>query len=628
MSFPRLLRHGWLLLSALAGAISVPAANPIGLLPANPHYFTFRGQPTVIVTSGEHYGAVVNRAFDYVRYLDTLAEDGLNGTRVFLAYREQPGAFNIAANSLAPKQDRLVLPWARSTEPGYFDGGNRYDLTRWDEAYFGRLRDFVKHAGQRGIVVEANLFSCFYGDKSWETHPFHHRNNVNGVGQCAWDEALSLRDPKLVGFMDAYVRKLVAELRGFDNVTFEICNEPYIGGVDMKWHDHIADVLAAALRPGPGEAAANLSATHPTTHLVSWNVANGTAVVTNPHPALALFNFHYATPPDAVKQNRGLNRPIGDNETGFRGTNDAPYRMEAWDFLFAGGALFNHLDYSFVAGHERGDFAYPKDQPGGGSPKLRVQLGFLAGFLRTFDLGKTRPDTTFLRGGVPDGVSAEALVEAGRRWAVYLRPASLSAQFSVRWTGTLTPTESGEYTLHTVSNDGVRLWVDGRQLIDNWSDHAEQEDSATVRLVAGQPVPVRLEYFYGGGQGVTRLSWTRPDGTKEIVPASRLTRAGGQPGLRGEYFSGTQLQLGPRVLERVDATINFPWGADGFLGRQARNPATQLTVELPAGRYVAEWFDPVAPKSLGREEFNHPGGTRPVPVRQVGEETVLRLERQ
>jgi len=43
---------------------------------------------------------------------------------------------------------------------------------------------------------------------------------------------------------------------------------------------------------------------------------------------------------------------------------------------------------------------------------------------------------------------------------------------------------------------------------------------------------------------------------------------------------------------------------------------------------VAEWFDPVAPKSLGREEFNHPGGTRPVPVRQVGEETVLRLERQ
>jgi hypothetical protein len=226
MSFPRLLRHGWPLFLALAGAISVPAASPIGLLPANPRYFTFRGQPTVIVTSGEHYGAVVNRGFDYVRYLDTLAEDGLNGTRVFLAYREQPTAFNIARNSLAPTQESLVLPWARSSEPGYFDGGNRFDLTRWDDAYFSRLRDFVKHAGQRGMIVEANLFSCFYDEQSWATHPFRHGNNVNGLGKLAWHEVLSLRDPQLGGFMDAYVRKVAAELRGFDNVTFEICNEP------------------------------------------------------------------------------------------------------------------------------------------------------------------------------------------------------------------------------------------------------------------------------------------------------------------------------------------------------------------------------------------------------------------
>ncbi len=257
-------------------------AAPIGLLPANPRYFLFRGQPKVIVTSGEHYGAVVNRAFNYTRYLDALAEDGLNGTRIFTAYREQPGAFNIAGNSLAPRQEDLVLPWARSNEAGYFDGGNKFDLSRWDEAYFRRLRDFVREAGQRGIVVEANLFSCFYSDKSWETHPFHHRNNVNGLGQCAWDEALSLRDAKRTAVMAAYVRKLAAELREFDNVTFEICNEPYIGGVDMKWHDHVADVLAGALKPGPGERAANLSSTHPTTHLISWNVANGTARVTNP----------------------------------------------------------------------------------------------------------------------------------------------------------------------------------------------------------------------------------------------------------------------------------------------------------------------------------------------------------
>ena len=627
----RLARHGRRLVTTLlAGAVSSIAllAAPIGLLPENPRYFTFRGKPTVIITSGEHYGALVNRRFDFARYLDALAEDGLNGTRIFLAYREQPGAFNIARNTLAPEQADLVMPWARSDQPGYFDGGNRFDLSRWDEAYFARLHRLMKHAGERGIVVEANLFSCFYSPKSWETHPFHQRNNVNGVGDCAWDEALSLRDPKLVAVMDTYVRKLAAELRRYDHVTFEICNEPYIGGVDMKWHDHIADVLAEALRPGAGETAANLSPSHPTTHLISWNVANGAARVTNPHPALGLFNFHYATPPEAVKQNRHLNLPIGDNETGFRGTDDAPYRMEAWDFLFAGGALYNNLDYSFVAGHERGDFTFPKDQPGGGTRTLRAQLGFLAEVMRTFNLARTRPDTTFIRGGIPPGMSAEALVEGDRRRAIYLRPASLSAQFSVRWTGQLIAPATGDFVLRTTSNDGVRLSLDGKEVIGNWTDHSETEDRVTVRLEAGRPVAVKLEYFYGGGQGVMRLRWTRPDGVTEAIPSATLHHGAGKPGLAATYFSGTQLQLGPQVLERADAQVDFAWGTDGFLGRQTAQRLKALQLELPAGRYLAEWYDPAGPKSLGREEFTHEGGVRTVPARQTGDEAVLRLERR
>ena len=75
---------------------------------------------------------------------------------------------------------------------------------------------------------------------------------------------------------------------------------------------------------------------------------------------MSIFNFHYAVPPDAVAANYDLNKVIGDNETGFRGTNDAVYRMEGWDFIIAGGGLFNHLDYSFVAGQEDGTFQYPQ----------------------------------------------------------------------------------------------------------------------------------------------------------------------------------------------------------------------------------------------------------------------------
>ncbi|MEI2723753.1 MAG: hypothetical protein V9H26_09495 [Verrucomicrobiota bacterium] len=155
----------------------------------------------------------------------------------------------------------------------------------------------------------------------------------------------STKNGGLLAVQEAMTRKLVTELNEFDNLYYEICNEPYFGGVTMEWQHHIADVIVATEQALPNR------------HLISQNIANGSAKITQPHPAISIFNFHYASPPKAVAENYALNKAIGDNETGFRGTNDTHYRMEAWGFILAGGALYNNLDYSFVAGHERGDFA-------------------------------------------------------------------------------------------------------------------------------------------------------------------------------------------------------------------------------------------------------------------------------
>ena len=72
-------------------------------------------------------------------------------------------------------------------------------------------------------------------------------------------------------------------------------------------------------------------------HLISLNVANGAKKVEHPPEGVSIFNFHYCTPPEAVKMNYGLNKLIGENETGFRGKHDFLYRSEGWDFLLAGG---------------------------------------------------------------------------------------------------------------------------------------------------------------------------------------------------------------------------------------------------------------------------------------------------
>src|ERR1043166_6198761 len=155
----------------------------LSLHPENPHYFLFRTRPTIVITSGEHYGAVLNLDFDYVKYLDELKAKELNCTRTWSgAYLEPEGAFNIAQNSLAPKGERFICPWPRSSEPGYAEGGNKFDLSKWDDKYFARLRDFLEQASRRGVIVEMNLFCPMYEEVMWKISPQNAANNINNVG--------------------------------------------------------------------------------------------------------------------------------------------------------------------------------------------------------------------------------------------------------------------------------------------------------------------------------------------------------------------------------------------------------------------------------------------------------------
>ncbi|MBC8868497.1 MAG: hypothetical protein H8E44_03725 [Planctomycetes bacterium] len=394
-------------LLALLGTTQAGAHEPIALHPENPHYFVWRGEPTMLITSGEHYGALLNLDFDYVKYFDALESDGLNHTRTFSgAYREIPSSFGITDNPLAPKPNRYICPWTRSDQPGYYDSGGKFDLTRWDDAYFQRLKDFMTQAQQRGIVVEFTLFCPMYRDELWQACPMNSANNVNGVGQCKREEVYTLNQKDLLALHIAMTRKVVKELRDFDNLYYEVCNEPYFGGVTRDWQDKIVEAIVDAEKD------------FPTKHLISMNIANGRAKVDKPNFAVSIFNFHYCVPPDTVAMNFGLDRVIGENETGFRGKHDVLYRTEGWDFLIAGGALYNNLDYSFTPEHPDGTFLTYKS-PGGGSPDLRKQLHILKGFLYGFDFVRMRPDDSVIRDVSPD-LSARALVQRGKAYAVYL----------------------------------------------------------------------------------------------------------------------------------------------------------------------------------------------------------------
>lgn len=80
--------------------------------------------------------------------------------------------------------------------------------------------------------------------------------------------------------------------------------------------------------------------------------------------------------------------------------------------------------------------------------------------------------------------------------------------FSVRWTGFLVPESSGTYTLSVTSDDGARLWIDGRLVLDNNGEHAAQTRSTTLDLEAGKAVALKLDYYEIKGQASVTLGWS------------------------------------------------------------------------------------------------------------------------
>lgn len=411
-------------------------AEPIRLHPENPHYFEFRGKPTVLITSAEHYGAVLNGAFDYVKYLDALAKDGLNMTRVFTGvYREVPGDFGIRFNTLAPQDRDFVSPYAKTSS-------GKYDLAQWNPAYFARLKDFLAQAAKRGIVVEVTLFCTYYNDRMWVLSPLHEKNNVNGVGAGVKNtEVLTLRHASLTEAQTAFARKVVTELKEFDNLYYEIANEPYIAGVTLEWQAHIAKTIA--------ETEAGFASKH----LIAQNIANHQQLITKPDARVGLFNFHYARPPVTVGMNYHLNKAIGLDETGFDGTLDFVYRIQAWDFLLAGGAHYNNLDYSFGVGHEDGLLPVGGDQPGGGSAELRKQLKILHEFMGRLQFVKMKPDDTAVTSGHP----VRVLAEPGRQYAVYLHHGKIMNDHRPRYI-VETKRQTTTFTVHLPQGEYTAEW--------------------------------------------------------------------------------------------------------------------------------------------------------------------------
>ena len=426
-------KFAFFLLFTIVPTYAQQTEEPIRLHPENPHYFLYRGKAVALVTSASHYGAVINGEFDYHKYLAALDAAGMNYTRMFGgSYVEEPGkSFGIRRNNLAPEAGKFVAPWARSDVAGYAGGVNKLDLSKWNPEYFSRLHDFLGEAARRGIVVEIGLFSSQYGEMQWNLSPFKRENNVNGTDPIDWTNVNTLLNGNILGYQEKYVRKLVREANAYPNVMFEIANEPwsdrpvladvvnpylftgrdqYPNSVDlpdeatMAWQTRVAEWITSEERALPNK------------HLIAQDCCNFRYAIRDVLPGVNVVNFHYAYP-EAATLNYGLGKALSYDETGFLGQSDDAYTRQAWNFMLAGGSVFDSLDYSFTVGHEDGSDVKPNG-PGGGSPELRRRLKILSEFLNGLPLVEMRPDFELVKHA--GGVATHALSSGRGESAVYL----------------------------------------------------------------------------------------------------------------------------------------------------------------------------------------------------------------
>ncbi|MBX7207276.1 MAG: hypothetical protein K1X78_03100 [Verrucomicrobiaceae bacterium] len=247
----KVLRRSALVALCLAplSALHAQALGPLRVHPTNPRYFTdgtknADGTLRAVYLTGAHTWANLvdigkgdpPPAFDYEAYLDFLERHHHN---FFRLWREEAVLF---------LDERFVVtphPWQRNGPGDALDGRPKFDLTKFNDSYFERLRSRVQAAGKRGIYVSVMLFEGWVlqqkKEEWWRDHPFHPDNNINAInGDANGDgrgiEVHTLEQPAVTKVQEAYVRRVLDAVGDFDNVLWEIANETGIYSTEWQYH--------------------------------------------------------------------------------------------------------------------------------------------------------------------------------------------------------------------------------------------------------------------------------------------------------------------------------------------------------------------------------------------------------
>jgi beta-glucosidase len=200
-------------------------------------------------------------------------------------------------------------------------------------------------------------------------------------------------------------------------------------------------------------------------------------------------------------------------------------------------------------------------------------------------------------------------------WGRYRPVPDLSENnFSVRWTGKLKAPESGNYTLGFTADDGARLYVDGKLLVDAWSSNPKKTVTSEITLEAGRSYDLRMEYFQNNREAIAKLVWSYPRLAErmieEAVNAARQSDAsvlvlGISAGLEGEEMPVAV--EGFRGGDRTD--ISLPKSQEALLKAVVATGKPVAVVLLSGSALAVNWANENAPAILAAWYPGGEGGT-------------------
>jgi len=171
-------------------------------------------------------------------------------------------------------------------------------------------------------------------------------------------------------------------------------------------------------------------------------------------------------------------------------------------------------------------------------------------------------------------------------------------RYSIQWSGQVEIPQSGRYTFYTLSDDGVRLWINNVQIINNWTDHGKVENRASSDYEGGKLYDIRLEYYESTADSLISLLWSGPGIAKQIVPSKYLHEVSAQSSLQIDFdllhreastvHDAVSLFVSPRegVIENIDPTPVSP------------SPTAQPTIQPSGSSQSTATPTPTVPSSI------------------------------